>query len=189
MQFADRSDLVPGLSQPVVPARHAAFVRDCVVPKADAMDIAPGRQCGARRHADRRVAIGVAEAHASGCEPVEVRRADHRMAGAAEHARIVLVSQDEEQVCGWVSYILVNRRPGHEGPPRHCRPDNQRAADTTLEENLGAARPSLASLRSPPSPAVPRGGEILRQASRSAPRVVGMDEQARVQLCDRRHSQ
>lgn len=80
--------------------RHAAVIRDRVVPEPNAMDVAPGRQRGARRHADWRVTIGVVEAHAARRKPVEVRRADHRMTGAAEHARVVLVAQYEEQVRG-----------------------------------------------------------------------------------------
>lgn len=71
MQFADRSDLVPGLCQAVVAARHAAVIRDRVVPEPDAVDVTPGRQRGARRHADRRVAIGVAEVHSFRSEAVE----------------------------------------------------------------------------------------------------------------------
>src|SRR5213076_1618585 len=79
----------------------AAVIGDRVVPEADLVDIAAGRQRGSRRHADRRIAIGVGEAHAASRQPVEIRRPDHRVTVTTEYPPAVLVRQNEQQVRGF----------------------------------------------------------------------------------------
>ena len=101
VQLADRHRCVTGFLEPVPPRRHAAVIGDRIVPEADLVDMAAGRQRGARRHADRRIGVGVGEAHATRRQPVEVRRLDHRVAITAEHPPAVLVRQDEQKVRGF----------------------------------------------------------------------------------------
>ena len=98
VQLADRDDLVAALPQQMMPARDRAVVGDGVVPGADLMHVLAGGECRARGHAHRAGRIGVREQRAACREPVEVGRAHDVVAVAAEHALVVLIRHDDQQV-------------------------------------------------------------------------------------------
>ena len=52
------------------------------------------------RRADGVLRIGLREAHATRCEPVEVRRDRLRMTGAPHLGGVVLIGEDDENVIG-----------------------------------------------------------------------------------------
>src|SRR5262245_39751626 len=87
-----------GRPEAVAPRRHTAVIGHGVVPKTNLMDVASGMEAGPRGHADRRVAIGVGEAHAACSQPIKIWRADHWVAAAAKHAGIVLVRHDDKHI-------------------------------------------------------------------------------------------
>ena len=70
VQLADGVDHETGLVQPMAPARHAPMIRKAVVPVAEFVHVAAGRQGGARRHTDRAIGVGVREARAGRSELV-----------------------------------------------------------------------------------------------------------------------
>src|SRR5581483_7941143 len=98
VQLADRGDVVALRREPVAPAGDAAVVGGTVVPVADVVDVAAGREAGPGWDADGAVGVGVGEADATGGQRVEVRRLDDRMAVAAEHPTVVLVGHHVDEV-------------------------------------------------------------------------------------------
>ena len=98
VQFADGFDRDPFCLQRVTPAGDAAGIGHGVVPQPDLVDVAPGGETGACRHADRRRCIGVGEPQSPPGEPVEVRGLGQGMGCAAHRPRLVLVGHDDEEV-------------------------------------------------------------------------------------------
>jgi len=104
--------------QVMAPRGYRAVIGMRIVPCAGVVHPAPGRQAGARRHANGTGRGGAGEAGAPRRQPVQVRRSHQGMPGAAEKPRVVLVGQDEQQVL-W-THIHI-RSPGVSafGRPMH----------------------------------------------------------------------
>ena len=90
--------LVPEGVEPVRPGRLAGRQFGGVVPDADAARVASGHERGARRHAERKVAVGVLEHRPAVGEPLHGGRLDGRVAVRRAHPRVVLVGHDDEDV-------------------------------------------------------------------------------------------
>src|SRR5262245_1622723 len=98
VQLADGFDPdVRGL-QALTPTRHAAVVAHRVVPVADVVDVAPGRETCTSRDADGTGRVSRREAGAACGESVDIWRSDDRMAGARQGARLVFVGNDEDEI-------------------------------------------------------------------------------------------
>ncbi len=98
VQLADGFYTHAGGLQARAPARHAAIVAHRVVPVADVMDVASGRETCARRNADGTGRVGRREAGAACGEAIDIRRSDDRMAGARQGAGLVFVGNDEDEI-------------------------------------------------------------------------------------------
>lgn len=85
------------VARPVL--RPVERLGDGIVPEADLVDMAPRGEARPRGHADRGVAGSITEANSGGRQAIEMRRPDHGMAMAAEHAGIVLIRHDHKHVC------------------------------------------------------------------------------------------
>ena len=102
VELADGLDAVPFALQAVTPARDSPVIGMGVVPVPRLVDIAPGREGGACRDADRRIGVGGGEPRAALGQPVEIGRPHHVVAAAAEHLGVVLVRHDEEEVLAFI---------------------------------------------------------------------------------------
>jgi hypothetical protein len=158
--LADERAAIPRLCGEVVDQRLAGEVVDARLahaadadPVVDAVargNVARVERC-ARRRAHRRDAEEVVEAHALRREPVEHRRADLRIAGAAERPRPLVVADDEQDVrpsrvpaghaassspstfCAW------RRRPASPAGRRWCTIDCARAKPRRASGPVDAA--------------------------------------------------
>ncbi len=80
------------------PARYAAVVSHRVVPVADVMHVASGRQACTRGDADGARRIGGREAGAACGETIDIRRSHDRVTGTRQRPGLVFVGNDEEEV-------------------------------------------------------------------------------------------
>ena len=76
--------------------------------------IRPGQQTGAGGHANRRLAMGIGEQHASARQAVNVRRLDLRMSVEASHPIIQIVDGDEKDIGPVCRGIVGPRRNSKE---------------------------------------------------------------------------
>src|SRR6516164_235351 len=115
VQLADGFDPhVCGL-QARAPAWHAAVVAHRIVPVADLMDVASGRQTCTRGYADGAGRIGCCESGATCGEAIDIRRSHDRVTGARHRASLMLVGDDEDEI-----FCLHGLAPGPSRPRHHC---------------------------------------------------------------------
>src|SRR4029078_11970291 len=69
------------------------------------MHVLSRRKARPRGNADRAVRVSVREPRSARGKPVEIRRTHDVVSGAAEHALVVLVGQDEEEVGGLHKFL------------------------------------------------------------------------------------
>ena len=98
VQFPDRRDLDAAVAQLVHPAPGNAAIGSGAVPAADIVNVVATRHGSTRRNADGRRSIGILETRSSGGEPVQIRRLDNGVAGAAQRVLAVLIRDDDQEV-------------------------------------------------------------------------------------------
>src|SRR5258706_15468336 len=98
MKLADRDCAMAALDHAMAPARYAAVIGNRVIPEADLVDIAPGREARSRRHTDRTVGVSRREPGSARGKPIDVWRAHQRMARAPHQSGIMLIGQNDYQV-------------------------------------------------------------------------------------------
>jgi hypothetical protein len=81
------------------PSTNAAFVRKCVVPVPNFMDISPGGQAGASGNANRTIRVGVVKTDAAGCKRVQVGGLNLLMTVTTGNITVVLIGQNEQEIC------------------------------------------------------------------------------------------
>src|SRR5829696_7406212 len=96
-----------GVVQAMPERGRRASIGKGIVPVADLVDVAPGREARPARYTDRAVAIGVLEQGPARCEVIEIRRLDDRIPVRAEYALAVLVGHDEQDVASGHSGFSV----------------------------------------------------------------------------------
>ena len=98
MHASGKAGPVTGAAQVMRECRHRGCEIRRIVVGAVAADKLAGHQAGARRRAQRRVAVGGVEPHAAGGKRVEIRRFHDRMAVGAGELRRQLVGHDQYDV-------------------------------------------------------------------------------------------
>ena len=98
MQLTDGLDRDTGILQLMAPPPRCTGIGAGIVPVTGLVDIATGREGGARRHTDRRRRIGVGEPDAAFCKRVEVGCPNEVMAGTAHGIETMLVRDDHQKI-------------------------------------------------------------------------------------------